>query len=58
MQKPLTIKEVAERIGVSEGAVRHNIEALLAVLPLRQRILVLEHLDNSKRLGAFKKRRR
>jgi len=43
MRSP-TIKEVARRTGLSEFTVRKNIEVLLPVLPIGDRVAVLEHM--------------
>lgn len=49
MQKPMTIKAIAQKIGVSEGAVKNNIVDLLAALPIEKRVVVLEYMLHCKR---------
>jgi len=44
MQKPLTIKDVATKTGVSEFAIKDNAIDLLAVLPVQERIMVMEYM--------------
>ena len=44
MKKPITIKEVSQRTGLSAYAVRDNIRHLLRLLSIEERIKVLEHM--------------
>jgi len=44
LPKLLTIKEVAEKTGVSEYAVKSNVGELLAVLPVKERLVVVEYM--------------
>ena len=40
----LTIKQVAHVAGVSSKGVKHNVEGLLPLLPINERVVVLEHM--------------
>lgn len=44
MPKPMTIKEVAQKIGVSFDTVKSNIVDLLELLPVKDRMAVLEYM--------------
>jgi len=45
----LTIKKVAAATNTSQFAVKDNVTNLLKVLPVRDRVLVLEHMLESKK---------
>ncbi len=49
MQKLVTIKEVARKLGISEYAVKKNVENLLPLLPMDERLGVMEYLLYCKR---------
>lgn len=46
----MTIKEVAEKTGVSALTVKKNIGDLLTVLPVRKRVAVLEFMIYCKKI--------
>jgi len=48
--KPITIKEVAEKTGVSEWAVKKNVVDLLAAMSVKERVEVMEHMLACKQL--------
>jgi hypothetical protein len=48
MHKHMTIKEVAHKSGVSDCAVKDNIEVLLPLLPIEDRVLVMEYMVYSR----------
>lgn len=48
--KPMTIKEVARKAGVSECAVKKGVVDLLAILPMKKRVMVMEYLLYCKQL--------
>lgn len=48
--KPLTIKEVSIKTGVSEWAVKKNVVDLLGVMPVGERVEVMEHMLYCKQL--------
>jgi hypothetical protein len=56
MTKPITIKEVSKRVGVSECAVKDNVVNLLVVLPVRERVAVMEYMLYCKRMRNRKER--
>lgn len=43
-QHRLTIKEIAKRTGLSEYAVRANVVTLFEVLPVEERVRVMEYM--------------
>jgi hypothetical protein len=55
MTKQITIKEVSRRVGVSECAVKDNVVNLLVVLPVRERVAVMEYMLYCKRMKNAKK---
>lgn len=52
--KPITIKEVSRKTGVSEWAIKKNVVDLLAVMPVGERVEVMEHMLYCKRLKSGK----
>jgi hypothetical protein len=50
MEKRLTIKAVAQATGVSQHAIRDNVERLLSTLPLEDRMIVMEYMVYCKSL--------
>jgi len=48
--KPITIKEVSRKTGVSEWAVKKNVVDLLTVMPVGERVEVMEHMLYCKQL--------
>jgi len=55
----LTVKRIAAATGVSQYAVRDNVKKMLKLLPIEERVLVLEHmlkcrqLKHSKKIGSI-----
>lgn len=50
MPKLMTIKEIAQKTGISEYAVKTNIERLLPLLPIKKRVAVMEYMLYCKQL--------
>jgi len=48
MPKRLTIKEISKKIGVSEFAIKDNLQRLLAIIPMKERVTIMEHMLYSK----------
>jgi hypothetical protein len=48
--KPITIKEVAKRTGVSQYAIKRSVVDLLSCLPVRDRVAVMEHMFYCKKI--------
>jgi len=44
MEKLITIKEVSRKTKVSECAIRNSVADLLALLPVKERVAVMEYM--------------
>lgn len=47
-QKHLTFREMEERFGVDSHSIKRNVATLIQVLPVQERVVVLEAMVESK----------